>query len=100
MALREMDRKARLKEFFKTGLGWTTKELKNAIDLWIDNALKQIPRINFSQESATPRTPSNGSKTPSGKRGIKKSIVTFSSPKCHIRGMEVARRFSAFSCRI
>lgn len=32
MALREMDRKARLKEYFKNGLGWTPEELRNAFD--------------------------------------------------------------------
>jgi len=32
MALREMDRKARLKEFFKKGLGFSARELKNAVD--------------------------------------------------------------------
>ena len=32
MALKEMDRKDRLKEYFKNGLGWTTEELKNAVD--------------------------------------------------------------------
>lgn len=32
MALREMDRKDRLKEYFKKGLGWTPEELGNAID--------------------------------------------------------------------
>ena len=30
MALREMDRKHRLKEYFKNGLGWTKEEMKNA----------------------------------------------------------------------
>ena len=32
MALREMDRKHRLKEYFKNGLGWTKEEMKNAFD--------------------------------------------------------------------
>ena len=32
MALKEMDRKDRLKEYFKNGLGWTKEELKNAVD--------------------------------------------------------------------
>jgi len=32
MALKEMDRKARLKEYFKKGLGWTKEEMKNAFD--------------------------------------------------------------------
>ncbi len=32
MALREMDRKDRLKEYFKKGLGWTKEEMKNAFD--------------------------------------------------------------------
>jgi Arc/MetJ family transcription regulator len=32
MALREMDRKVRLKEYFKNGLGWTPEELGNAVD--------------------------------------------------------------------
>jgi len=32
MALREMDRKDRLKEYFKNGLGWTDEEMKNAFD--------------------------------------------------------------------
>ena len=32
MALREMDRKHRLKEFIKRGLGWTKEELANAVD--------------------------------------------------------------------
>lgn len=32
MALREMDRKSRLKEYLKNGLGWTKEELKNAVD--------------------------------------------------------------------
>ncbi|MFZ4776011.1 MAG: type II toxin-antitoxin system VapB family antitoxin [Terrimicrobiaceae bacterium] len=32
MALREMDRKDRLKEYFKKGLGWTKEEMKNAVD--------------------------------------------------------------------
>ena len=32
MALREMDRKDRLKEYFKNGLGWTKEEMKNAFD--------------------------------------------------------------------
>lgn len=31
-ALREMDRKARLKEFFKKGLGLTSEELKASVD--------------------------------------------------------------------
>jgi len=32
MALREMDRKVRLKEYFKNGIGWTKEELGNAFD--------------------------------------------------------------------
>ncbi len=32
MALREMDRKVRLKEYFKNGIGWTKKEMENAFD--------------------------------------------------------------------
>jgi Arc/MetJ family transcription regulator len=32
IALKELDRKARLKEYLKNGLGWTTAELKNAVD--------------------------------------------------------------------
>ena len=32
MALREMDRKHRLKEFIEHGLGWTKEELANAVD--------------------------------------------------------------------
>ena len=32
MALREMDRKARFRDFAKTGLGFTAEELKNAVE--------------------------------------------------------------------
>lgn len=32
MALREMDRKHRLREYFKNGLGWTAEERKSAFD--------------------------------------------------------------------
>jgi len=32
MALREMDRKVRLKEYFKNGMGWTKEQMKNAFD--------------------------------------------------------------------
>lgn len=32
MALREMDRKVRLKEYFKNGIGWTKEQMKNAFD--------------------------------------------------------------------
>lgn len=32
MALRELDRKVRLKEYFKNGMGWTPEQLENAFD--------------------------------------------------------------------
>jgi Arc/MetJ family transcription regulator len=32
VALKELDRRDRLKEYFKNGLGWTKEELKNAVD--------------------------------------------------------------------
>lgn len=32
MALREMDRRSRLKTFFNEGLGFSSEELKNAVD--------------------------------------------------------------------
>jgi Arc/MetJ family transcription regulator len=52
MALREMDRKARFRDFAKTGLGFTAEELKNAVEPDYD-----IPSMRVAEP-----TPAYGSK--------------------------------------
>ncbi len=52
MALKEMDRKARFRDFAKTGLGFTAEELKNAVEPDYD-----IPAMRAAED-----TPAYGSK--------------------------------------
>lgn len=52
MALKEMDRKARFRDFAKTGLGFTAEELKNAVEPDYD-----IPAMRAAKD-----TPAHGSK--------------------------------------
>ena len=52
MALREMDRKARFRDFAKTGLGFTAEELKNAVE----------PDYDISSLRVAEPTPAYGSK--------------------------------------
>ena len=52
MALREMDRKARFRDFAKTGLGFTAEELKNAVE----------PDYNIPSMRVAEPTPTYGSK--------------------------------------
>lgn len=56
MALKEMDRKARFRDFVKSGLGFTSEELKNAVEPGYDipamRAAESLPAygVNKSPE--------------------------------------------------
>jgi Arc/MetJ family transcription regulator len=58
MALREMDRKARFRDFAKAGLGFTAEELKNAVEPDYDipsmRAAEPTP-VYGSKKSARPK---------------------------------------------
>lgn len=47
MALKEMDRKARFRDFAKTGLGFTAEELKNAVEPDYD-----IPAMRAAEDTS------------------------------------------------